>query len=387
MAIIDNLKNLLKPNYPSLNRLEIFSKNLISNLFYLKSLQKDSEMIPVLKANAYGHGLKEVAKILNKTDIKRVAVDSFPEAQIVNRYFRGTCLILSQMPLDAYDFLNFKRVEVVVYNQETLQKLAKINKKIKIHLFYNSGMNREGIKDLESFLKANIIYFDKVKLYGFCSHLSQAESNFSENNKQLNKFLDALKILKTYNLKPKLVHLGNSAAVFTVNNKNLNAFRVGLSFYGYHSFSDSKLKEKASLNLKPALKLISKVIAVHELKKGDYVSYNGEFKADSDCKIITLPFGYYEGLDLLLSNSNYKAYLIKNNKKIEIKLVGRISMNLSSWQVTDKEEKVNIFDEVLIISENINNDNNIYNLANFSKKIPYNTLTNLRENIRKIIVS
>lgn len=110
--LINWLRQLTKANYDTLNRIEINKAAILENLELLQQEQKGLELIPVLKSNAYGHGLKELATILNETKVKMVAVDSYPEAQIVYRYFRGKVLIIGEMPPDAYKYLRWNRTEV-----------------------------------------------------------------------------------------------------------------------------------------------------------------------------------------------------------------------------------------------------------------------------------
>ena len=97
--MLSRLRQVLKPRYETLNTIEITAQTLIANYNFLASLQLGAEIYPVLKSNAYGHGLKEVCQILNKTKAKTVVVDSFPEAQIAYKNFQGQVLILSEMPL------------------------------------------------------------------------------------------------------------------------------------------------------------------------------------------------------------------------------------------------------------------------------------------------
>jgi alanine racemase len=387
MLIIDSLKNLIKAKYPTLNRLEIIADNLLENLDFLQKFNDKLEIIPVLKANAYGHGLKEVAKILNQTKLKRVAVDSFPESQIVNRYFKGKVLLIGEMSNKSYSYLSPKKTEFVVYNLETLKNLANFNRNLKVHLFFNSGMNREGIKDIKEFIKVGKEYLKKVSVIGFCSHLASAEEDEKLNNWQANNFFSALDYLNTQGYQPKIIHLANSAGLFTLNNERLNAARVGLSFYGYHNFNNDSVYYKIlEENLKPALRVISKVVSVYQLKAKEIVSYNSAYITEADnCQIVTIPFGYCEGLSFSLLNSNYKAQIRTKDKLVEVELVGRVSMNLSSWRVLG-DEKIMIGDELIIVSNNKNQPNNIVNLATKSQTIIYETLIRFKENIRRYVV-
>lgn len=134
--MLNLIRKIIKPKYKTLNQIEINSKNILHNLEYIQSLQEQAEIFPVLKSNAYGHGLKEICHILKKTNIKMVAVDSFPEAQVVYKYFPGKVLILGEMPLKAYSYCKLKRTEFIVYNKETLKYLSRYGKKAKIHLFF-----------------------------------------------------------------------------------------------------------------------------------------------------------------------------------------------------------------------------------------------------------
>ncbi len=382
--MINTIRKILKPKYQPLNTVEVLKDNLIHNLKYLHSLQKQSEIFPVLKSNAYGHGLKEVCKILNKTEVRMVVVDSFPEAQVVYHNFKGKVLILGEMPHKTYDYCRLNRTEFVVYSQETLRYLSKYGKKIKVHLFYNTGMNREGIDDLQEFINNNKKYLNKIDIGGFCSHLAEVddpESHFTE--KQEKKFLNGLEILKKNNINPNHLHLGNSGGVFNLNNKKYNAFRVGVSFYGYSPFKLGSNNDIRVDNLKPALRLSSKIVAKHKLDPGERISYGNSFTLKEKSNIAIIPFGYFEGLDKRFSNC--AKFLYNDNKNVLWgEVVGKICMNLSCLNFGDKE--LNIGDRVEIVSEIKNNDNSLENL---SKKIGisnYEFLVNLNSGIKKVII-
>ncbi len=387
MSIIDIIKNWRRPKYETLNRLEILADKLLANLNFLQSLQPLSQLIPVLKANAYGHGLKEVASILNNSQVKLVAVDSFPEAQIVNRYFKGRALIIGEMSLESYQYLPWSKVEVVVYNSSTLHYLSRFGKKAKIHLFFNSGMNREGIKDLASFIKRHQTELQKVDFRGFCSHLAASEEEDSQlNQEQLQNFLDAYQLIRQAGFNPPIVHLGNSAAVFTLQQPVLTAFRPGLAFYGYSPFVDDNSTEasKLAINLQPALRIISKIISLQTLRSGETVSYNVTFQAKHNTKIAVIPFGYYEGLDRNLSNLNLNLLVNSTQESFWVPLVGRVCMNLSCLNLGKHQAMVG--DEVLVLSDKPQDPNSLIKLSALANRIPYELLVNFKANIRRIIV-
>jgi len=373
------LRKLFKPNYETFNRIEIVGNSLLHNLKYLKSLHPDAQLFPVLKSNAYGHGLLEVCRVLNHSDVSMVAVDSFPEAQIVYDNFKGRVLIMSELPLQAYRYTDFSRTDFVVYNEETLRHLSKFGKKIAVHLFVDTGMNREGVKNLDSFIARNQKYLEKVELSGLCSHLSSADSNTGDTKLQVERFAAMLKSLKQAGFSPRWKHIGNSAGLLSIEDAMFNAYRPGLAFYGYDPLSDARYHSE----LKPALNLLSKVVAIHELKAGESVSYNKTYTVSENTKIAVIPIGYYEGLDM--SYSGEKIFQINPKEQGAFcRIAGRVCMNYCCVDIGQKS--LNIGDDVKIISSNPKDPNSIQNLAKISDSMIYEVLVNVRENIRRIVV-
>lgn len=379
--IIHKLKQLIKPSYETLNRIEINKKAIFHNIKILQEEQPNVDLFPVLKANAYGHGLKEICTILNETNIKMVAVDSFPEAQIVYRYFNGKVLIIGEMPLDAYQYLNWKRTEVCVYNKKTLEKIVDLKKGAKVHLFINTGMNREGIKDLTVFINENKDLLLQVNVTGLCSHLSSAEADEQVNAFQLENFLKNLDIAERIFKNLKFIHLANSAGLFSVHHPSLTACRPGLAVYGYNPFEIGHEAFLRASKLQPALELYSSIVSIQNIKTGESVSYNKEFIAATDLKVVIIPFGYCEGLDRRLSNK--ASFKLKNSSYV--KIAGNICMNLTCLALSG-DDSIAIGEAVQIISSNNEDINSVKNLANIQQAIPYEVLVKLQANIRRIII-
>ncbi len=378
--MLDFLRKLLRPKYPTLNKIEIRGANIIANYKYLQSLQSTAAIFPVLKSNAYGHGLKEIAKLLNKTSAPIVAVDSFPEAQVVYKYFKRDVLILGEMPHHAYKYLHFSKTEVVVYNTDTLKYLSRFGKKIKIHLFINSGMNREGIQNFGTFLLKNKDYLDRVSIVGICSHLASADEVSPLNKRQELIFIEAVEKLRSAGYFPRWVHLGNSAAIWTLHNKLLTAYRTGLALYGYNPLIDNKEPEEF---LKPALQLFSHIIAIQNLKAGETVSYNENYQTKVPTQIALIPFGYFEGLDRRFSNR--ASFLVKSSQEEFIaQVAGNVSMNLTCLLVGS--HTVALGNIVNIISNDSSAINSVHNLAGLIGTVPYELLVRLQANIRREVV-
>jgi len=378
--MINILRKILKPKYDTLNEIEVDGNKIISNFNYLKSLQKEAVIFPVLKSNAYGHGLKEMCRILNKTSASMVIVDSFPEAQIVYRNFKGRVLILGEMPIDTYKYTRLSKTDFVIYNSDTLKYISRYGKRARIHLFVNSGMNREGIKNLALFIKENQRYLERVDVVGLCSHLASADDQKSPLNiEQENLFLDDLAVLKTAGFFPRYVHLGNSAAILSLNNKLLTAYRAGLSLYGY---STIKSLNNKNVELQPALQIFSHIVSLQELKKGETVSYNETYQANNDVLIAVIPFGYFEGLDRRLSNQ--ARFLVEDKSgDFYAPVAGRVCMNLTCLEIN---RPVRIGDVVKVVSSNPEDQNSIVNISNQIGTIPYEFLAKLQSNIRRKII-
>jgi len=377
--MLNFLRKLIKPKYKTLNIIEINAQNIIANFNFLKGLQESAELFPVLKSNAYGHGLREVCRILNKTSAPMVAVDSFPEAQIVYRYFKRKVLILGEMPLRAYRYCRFKRTEFVVYNEETLRYLSRFGKKVHIHLFVNSGMNREGIKDLDIFIGRNRKYLEKMEVAGLCSHLASADEDSSLNEKQEEKFMADLDILRSAGFFPRWVHLGNSAALFRLDNKLLTAYRPGLALYGYDPFFD----EQEDSPLKPALEIFSHIISIQNLQPGETVSYNETYQINKPTRVVIIPFGYFEGLSRRLSNK--AEFLVQSDSgDFWAPVAGNVCMNLTCLDVGQR--MVRVGDVVKVVSADVRDPNSIFGLAELMGVIPYEFLVKIQANIRRELI-
>ena len=378
--MINILRQIFKPKYDTLNEIEVDRNKIISNFNYLKSLQKEAEIFPVLKSNAYGHGLKELCHILNKTSASMVVVDSFPEAQIVYHNFKGRVLILGEMPINAYKYTRLSRTDFIVYNSDTLKYISRYGKRVRVHLFVNSGMNREGIKNLGIFIDENRRYLERVDVVGLCSHLASADDQESSLNiEQENSFLADLAVLRAAGFFPRFVHLGNSAAILSLNNKLLTAYRAGLSLYGYSSLKNLNNKKN---ELQPALQIFSHIVSLQELKKGEAVSYNETYRADNDVLIGVIPFGYFEGLDRRLSNQ--AKFLVEDKDgDFYAAVAGRVCMNLTCLEIN---RPVRIGDVVKVVSNNPEDLNSVVNISNQIGTIPYEFLAKLQSNIRRKIV-
>lgn len=288
------------------------------------------------------------------------------------------------MPLRAYDYCHLNKTEFVVYNDKTLRHLARYRKRAKIHLFFNSGMNREGIKDMAGFIAANQQYLDAVDIVGFCSHLSSAEENSVFNQEQENKFFQGLMILREAGYFPTWIHLGNSAAALTLENTLLTAYRPGLALYGYDPIDDDENSGFRSNNhLQPALQLFSTIIFIQNLQPDEVVSYNASYRTTQETNIGIIPFGYFEGLDRRLSNKG-EFCVVNSQGRNWVKVAGKVCMNMTCLDLGESDVRKG--DAVMIISDKKEDPNSAQSIAKLMGTIPYEVLVKLQANIRREII-
>ena len=378
--MIDTIKNIFRPNYTSINRIEIDTKKLYKNFEYIQSLQKDATLFPVLKSNAYGHGLKKMAQIIDNLDMPFVCVDSFVEYQHIKKYSQKKVLILSEMFHENYRFFDFKKTSFCVYNISTLNFLAWIKKKIQIHLFLNTGMNREGMDEkdlweaLEILKKNNLLTLEWV-----CSHLAWADEVDGKSIAyQIERFKLYYRQLEQAWFSPQYRHIGASAWLLKIRDSFFNAYRPWIAFYGYNPLESSDPFFSFGEKLIPFLSVYSHIIVKHtHLQAGEKVGYNWTFTLPKTSTIASIPFGYFEWLDRRLSNNGFIKY-----KGEYIPYAGRVSMNISSFDFWEKE--VWIWEEVEIISAKKDDKNSIESIAHSIWTISYEVLVRLQSQIRRI---
>lgn len=373
--MINQILRIFKKEYQTLNRIEISRENLLHNYKYLFSIDRKIKIAPVLKSNAYGHGLVIVAKILDHLGDPFFCVDSLYEAyELLKVGIKTPILIMGYT-----DPQNFKVKKLpfsfAVFDVETVRILNKYQPNCGIHIFVDTGMHREGIQieDLPNFLK-KLKEFKNLKVEGLMSHLATAEKpNDPLTKKQLNNFKYVQQIVKEAQIYPKWVHVSNSAGLLNDLNPGCNMTRVGLVIYGLSTSDVSSV-------LKPVLRLISRIIQIKKLQKGDRVGYDGTFLVKKSMVLGVLGAGYYDGVDRSLSN---KGYVSVNG--IVCPIIGRVSMNMTTVDLT-KIQNPYIGQEVIVYSNNPKDLNSIENAAKLCQTIPYDLLVNLAESTRRIVL-
>ena len=364
-----------------MNVISIDKKAILHNLNILQGLQPHAEIFPVLKSNAYGHGLQQMVKILRTTNVAYLVVDSFPEYQIVKTYSDKPILLLGETLGENYRKYNLKRVTFCVYNSETLLALARLRRPVKVHLFINTGMQREGIPldQLPSILD-QLRQSPQLQVEGVLSHLHSADEESTSVDKQIDLFKKAYHIIVDAGYTPLYKHIGNSAGVAMVKDDFFNAFRPGIALYGYNPFTPKHPQYKTLQGVHPALSISSRIISSHVTRPGDGVGYGQTYTPKDREVLVTIPFGYAEGLPRQASGK-----LIMKTGRNTFHQVGRISMNLSTRK-SDSDAPLPIGTKVDLISSRPSDPNSMQALAQASDTIVYECLVNLDKGMRREIV-
>jgi alanine racemase len=386
--IVKKLKNIikitisrLKPRkFKTLNQIELSGPNLINNFNLIQSQHPKFKIIPVLKSDAYGHGIMQIGQLLNLVKCKMIAVDSYFEALKLSKISNHRILIMGY--IDRSNFINLKlrRYSFVIQEAEDIISLGRLNKKVNIHLELNTGMNRLGLQpnELNHYLKT-LQRFPKINLEGVMTHLAEADNiNNSFTKKQLKSFDEAVEVILKKGFKPKYIHIAQTAGSVKVESKYANAIRLGVGLYGINPLSASDNHFKDLERLLPVLELKTKIIKVQDIQEGDKVSYGGTFVAEKPMRIGILPLGYYEGIPRELSNCG-----VVSHENTILPIVGRVCMNHTMIDLSDSDLKEG--DSITVFSSDPSKPNSIANIAKNHKLFSYSILTGISSTIRRII--
>lgn len=364
---------------------EIDLDALAFNIKNIKKLAGDKEVIAVVKADSYGHGAPESAKVFLENGASRLAVAVLTEAiELRESGITAPILILGYTSEDLGEYLIKYNIEQTVYSYDGAKKLSEIaqehNAEIKIHIAADTGMGRIGyMPDEKSAEEVEKIYnLPGIKIEGLFTHFSTAdEKDKTYTREQFKKYNYFLSELEKRNINIPLKHVSNSGAIMDMPEtfEKLDAVRAGIILYGYYP-SDEVIKE--NLPIKPALTIKAKVAHVKEMDEGMFVSYGRTFETKRKSVIATLPIGYADGYTRLLVP---KIKVIVNGKFAPV--VGRICMDQCMIDVTDVGP-VKTGDEVIILGEDNGLKMNADDYAEILGTINYEIICMFKHRIPKI---
>ena len=362
-----------RKTYHHLNQILISKEALVVNHKFLQQLQPHAQVAPVLKSNAYGHGLTTVAPVFDSLQSPFLIVDSLHEAyQLYKQNLSTPILIIGYTDPRNYAVKPLP-FHYSIFDLKTAQALNKHQPGCSIHIFVDTGMSREGvsIKDLPNFIK-ELLKLKNLKIEGLASHFADADNSNQEfTKKQLKNYHQALQILNDHDIDPQWKHISASAGAFKNKDEIFNLVRVGIASYGISPL------EKQFSQLQPALTFQSTLAQIKQLQSGDLVSYGLTYQAPKKMTVGIIPAGYSEGIDRRLSN--------KGVVKIQDKycpIIGRVCMNITIVDISQLKDP-QVGDKVEIYSPTQTAKSSISNQAKTAQTIPYKLLTGLSESIHR----
>lgn len=335
--------------------MEINLENFKHNINEIKKyIGESKEIMPIIKANAYGTYINKRLDIINEFNIVAVAITD-EAIELRQLGYNKDIFILNQPYIDELNKILEYDITIGLSSKEFLNEIIKIDKPIKVHLEIETGMNRTGINinDLNYFI--NIIKQNKnIEVVGIYTHLSSADNDVDYTNKQLEIFKTALNIVKENFNTIKYIHTSASNGLLNFKEDFTNLTRPGIIMYGYESFEGVK----NIIDLKPVCKLKSKITFIKEVQENTSIGYSRSYTTTKPTKVATIPIGYADGLRRDLSN---KGKVIINNTIVPI--IGKVCMDSIMIDVTTLND-VKVGDDVYIWDNNLITLNEIANNCN-----------------------
>jgi alanine racemase len=370
-----SIDEIIRPTH-----LEIDLKAIAENFQNIKIHTAPARVMPILKANAYGHGLIKIAGFLQelKADYLGVAV---VEEGILLRERGITIPILvlggiwgNQIPLFLKNNLTITAYSIDKLNQ--IDETAKQMKtKAKVHLKIDTGMERLGVHyyNAERFLEA-ANSCSNIEVEGIFSHFANSDTkNLKHARLQLERFNEVLNFFEKHSIKPPIRHISNSGGILQIPEANFDMVRPGIMLFGVYPSQDVK----KTIEIKSALSWKSLVVYFKVIKPGHPVGYGSTWQTGHNVRAVTIPVGYGDGYFRSMSG---KAEVLIRGKRYPV--IGIISMD----QIIVNIEQDSAFngDEVILIGSDGMNSVTCEELAEWAGTIPYEILTNINTRVPRI---
>ena len=343
-------------------------KAIRSNVQSVVQKVKPARVMAVVKANAYGHGMPEVAKTALDAGADYLAVALVEEGiglreagileptLIFGGFFPDQAKLFVQYDLDATLYS--------VRNGEALAKAARLlGRRARVHVKIDTGMGRVGVPwEKAADFVAEVAAMDALELVGVYTHFATSdERDKTFANLQLERFRWVLKQIESRGISIPIKHAANSGAILDMPEAYFDMVRPGIMLYGYYpSFETTE-----SVPLQPAMAFRSKVLFVKEVEKGTSVSYGRKFVAPRKTTIATIPVGYADGYNRLLTN---QGEVLIAGKKYPV--VGRVCMDQILVDLGPGSQ-VREGDDVLLFGKTPEGEVSVYDICRKLGTIPY----------------
>ena len=364
--------------------IEINTKNLEYNINQIKQIiPKTTQIMAVVKANAYGHDSIIISKKLQEIGINDFAVATLSEAtKLRENNITGNILILGYTEAEELQKVIDNNIMQTIVDNDYAKSVLKANLqgKLKCHVKINTGMNRIG-EFYDDFAALSEIYQNPaLQIEGTFTHLCVSDSDKIEDinftKEQINRFDKAIEFIKNQGLNPGKLHTQASYGTINYTNCKYDYVRMGILMYGINASYDCY--NKYNVDFKPVMAVKSKVTSIKYINPEETVSYGRTFKADNKIKIASVGIGYADGVPRALSN----ILIVKiNNKKYH--QIGRICMDQLMIEIND-ENPIAIGDEVILIDPNESKDLTLEDWAKLTNTITDEIICQFTTRLKRI---
>ena len=336
------MKKLLGPTWIEID-LDAIAQN-VKNIKQLIGGKK--ELMAVVKGNAYGHDILEVSSVVLNNGATRLAVARLEEGIFLRKAGIDVPILILGLTLKQQaELLVLHNITPTVCEYEIIEKLSesaiKEDKIVKIHLKVDTGMGRIGIfyYDILKFIK-RLRALKNVEIEGIFTHFSVADEKVKTyTEKQFKKFMEVLTVLEKEEIRIPIKHVGNSATLLDLPHMWLDLVRPGISIYGLYPSTEVQ----KTIKLIPAHSFKTRIVFLKELSAGEYISYGRTYTTiKKRTKVASLPVGYADGYNRLLSNQG--EVLVRGRR---FPIIGRICMDQCMIDVSSLLE-VKMGDEVVL---------------------------------------
>ncbi len=365
---------------------EVDRKKAIHNFLEVKrAVGPNVKICAVVKADSYGMGALELSKMYLENGVDMFAVAVISEALELRQEIKGNdILVLGYTPEEFYDDAISNDITLSIYNYELAEKLnaaaKKLNKKAKIHIKVETGMNRLGFFPTEENADkvATIAKMENISIEGAFSHQAKAdEKDKTTAHKQAARFTSFMNMLEKRNVAIPVKHIANSATIIDMPEYYFDMVRPGIILSGFYP-SDEVNNQEYKFEICVTLK--ARVANVKIIETGEGVGYGHLFSASKSTVVGTIPLGYADGYSRLLSN---KGYIVI--KGVKCPILGKVCMDqfmVDLSQVGNPQ----IGDEAIIYGDSTDGAMTAEDVADMRGTISYEVLTNLSKRLPRIYV-
>jgi alanine racemase len=361
-------------------RVEVDLNAIKENYKKIKKHVGDCRIMPILKANAYGHGLLKIAKLFEELNADYLGVAVVEEGILLReKGINIPILVLggvwgNQVPLFLKHNLTITASSIDKLNQID-ETAAMMKVKAKVHLKIDTGMERIGVHyySAEKFLDA-AYKCKNILVEGIYSHFANSDaSDLTYAKLQLERFSEVLSFFERRSIEPPLRHFANSGAILQLPDANFDMVRPGIMLFGVYPNKEVN----KTIEIKPALTWKSLVVFFKVIKPNHPVGYDSTFTADHNIRAVTVPVGYGDGY---LRSMSHKAEVLINGKRYPV--IGTISMD----QIVANIENESAYngDEVILLGNDGKNSITCEELADWAGTNPYEILTSINTRVPRV---